>query len=112
MGESLFTEEIFALWEKQHLYRLYLCAAAIFLIYITLFIIKKNFLYISLAVANLIICALVIFFVPDITELLLSGDEGALEVALLAVIREAGSLLIMLNIFIFALFEFYNYKEK
>ena len=48
----------------------------------------------------------------EIGDFLLYGDENIFEVILVQIIREAGILIFMINMFVFALHEFYNYKEK
>lgn len=100
------------LYDNQVLYRLYLYIAVIFLIYCVLYVLEKNKTYIIFAVANLLLFALIMMFLPDSEFLLLGGEESALEVLAVVLIREAGSLIFMLNMFIFALREFYGYKEK
>jgi len=100
------------LWDNQHLFRLYLCIAVIFVIYCVLFIFEKQKLYIGFALSNLFLLCLFIVFVPEIGDFLLYGDENIFEVILVQIIREAGILIFMINMFVFALHEFYNYKEK
>jgi len=100
------------LWDNQHLYRLFLCIAVIFLIYCVLYIFEKKKIYSVFAGINLVLLVLFIMFVPDISELLLVGDENVFAVIYVVFVRESGIVLYMLNMFGFALYELYNYKEK
>ncbi|MCL1858683.1 MAG: hypothetical protein FWF92_05560 [Oscillospiraceae bacterium] len=105
------TESASNLWDNQHLYRLFLCVSVIFLIYCVMYILEKKRIYFIFAGVNLFLFCLFIIFMPDITEFLLVGNEGVLEVISVVFAREAGTVLFMLNLFIFALYELYNYKE-
>jgi len=100
------------LWDNQPLYRLYLCVAAIFIIYCASFVLEKKRAYIALACMNLFIFGLFVLFMPDTEAFLLSGFENMLEVSGVVLYREAGTVIFMLNAFVFGLYEFYHYKEK
>ena len=105
-------EFAYNLFDNQLLYKLYLCISMIFLIYCALYILKKNRIYIILSGLNLLIFFLFILFVPDMMNFLLLGDESVFEVISIVLVREIGTLIFMVNMFVFALYEFYNYKEK
>jgi len=112
-SETLFNSMIFSEWaynlyDNQHLYRLYLCAGVIFLIYCALFILEKKKFYAVFAGVNLLLASLLILFLPDIGDILLYGDESTLELSLVLVMREAGILIYMLNIFVFGLYKLYD----
>jgi len=111
---SWFSDEIFIFWDSQPMFRLHLCAAAVFMIYGVLFIIKKQKIYAALAGANLLLFGLVMFFMPESGSeyLAVDIDAGVFEVTIVCAAREAGILLYMLNMFVSALFKFYDYKEK
>ena len=105
-------EFAYNLFDNQLLYKLYLCISVIFLIYCVFYILEKKKIYAVLAAANLLIFGLFIIFMPDMTEFLLAGDESVFQVINIVFGREIGALMLMLNMFVFALLEFYNYKEK
>jgi len=107
-GYSLFTDSIFNLWDNQHLYRLYISIAVIFLTYCVIFVQEKKNLYAGFAGVNLFLFGLIIFIMPDAEFLLLGGDESIFEVMFVDIIREAGILMLTINIFIFAMYKFYN----
>ena len=111
-AETLESEFIVNLWDNQHLYRLFICAAVIILIYCASFVFENKKLYIILAGLNLFIAGLFILFVPDMRDLLLEGSENIFEVSAVVFIRETGIILLTLNIFIFAMYKYYNYKEN
>jgi len=101
---------VYVSWENQPLYRLYLCIGILFLIYFTMVILEKKKSYILPVVINLVISGLFIIFMPGGEYLLIYEGTGIGEVILVAFIREAGSLLLMFNMFIFAMREFYDEK--
>jgi len=111
---SWFSDEIFIFWDSQPMFRLHLCAAAVFMIYCASFIVKKQKIYAVLAGANLTVFGLVMFFMPESgsERLAVDIDASVFEVTLVCAVREAGILIYMLNMFVSALFKFYDYKEK
>ena len=105
-------EYAYSLFDNQPLYKLYLCVSVIFLIYCVLYVLGKKKIYVIFASLNLILFSLFILLMPDMAEFLLEGEESVFEIIVVMFVREAGTLLLMLNTFIFALYELYNYKEK
>ena len=105
-------EFAYNLFDNQLLYKLYLCIALIFMIYCVLYILGKKKIYIVLAGVNLLLFSLFIMFVPEMSEFLLVGDENIFQIIAVVFVRELGNIILMLNLFVFALHEFYNYKEK
>jgi len=111
LGYSLYSDTVFNLWDNQHIYRLYVCIAVIFLIYGAMFVLEKKKIYAGFAGVNLFLFGLLTIFMPDGESLLVAGDESVFEVTVIQIFREAGIVLLMINIFIFAMYKLYNYKE-
>ena len=111
---SWFSDEILVFWDSQPLFRLHLCAAAVFMIYCASFILQKQKIYAVLAGANLLLFGAVMFFMPapGSEYLAVEADAGVFEVTLVCAVREAGILIYMLNMFAYGLYKFYNYKEN
>ena len=110
-GDSLFDNTIINLFDKQHLYRLYLCAAVIIIICCVLLFREKKKIYAGFAGANLLVCVLLMIFMPDGEDLLIYSESSIFEVMFVEIIRSAGILLFMLNLFIFAFYRFYHDEE-
>jgi len=115
-GYSLLSDAAFSLWDNQPLYRLHICAGAVFLIYTAMYIYDNNpkskKIYAGFAGANLLIFGLAVLFMPEAEALLIDTNAGIFEVALIGAAREAGVLIFMLNSFIFALYKFYQEPYK
>jgi len=100
------------LYANQSLYGLYLCVAVIFLINCASYIFKRKRIYAVFAAANIFLFCLFMIFAPDMTELLLSGSENALDIAGFVFVRQIGILTLMLNMFASGLYELYSSEEK
>ena len=114
-GYSLMSEEVLGIWDNQPLYRLHLCAGVLCLIYFALYIFentKNKKIYAGFAGANMLFIGLAVIFMPEPEYLLIETSSSILEVTLIGAVREAGVLILMLNVFIFALYKFYGYKEE
>lgn len=111
--ETVFDEVEFSdlsnvLYSDQTFFRLYLCIAVIFIIYCASYIIERKKIHLISAGANIVlfaVCMLSDFLLP-------SGGQNLFDAYFIAyLLREAGILIYMLNMFAFALYEFYRYKE-
>jgi len=111
-GFSVNSESVYNLWDNQYLYRLHVCISVTFLIFCALFVMEKKKLYIGCAGINLFVFLLLMAFIPGGESLLIYEGASVVEVAVTEIVREAGILTFMLNIFIFSLYKFYNYKES
>jgi len=105
-------ESAMNLFDNQLLYKLYLCISVVFLLYCAFYVLEKKKIYAVFAGINLLLFALFMILLPDMSEFLLAGDESSLEVIGIICVREIGTVTLMLNMFVFGLCEFYNYKEK
>jgi len=105
------SDSVYFIWNIQPLSKLSMCAAIVFLTYCALFISEKKKLYIGFAGVNLIIAGIFMILMPSGELLALSGDEGVLGITLITIIKEAGTLIFTLNMFIFAMCKFYKYRE-
>jgi len=109
---SFFTDSVYNLWDNQPLYRLILSSSVIFLICGSMYFTEKKKIYAVFAGVNLIIFALVFFFMPGGESLLLDADASIFEVAFIEIIREAGLLIYMINMFALGLYRLWLYEEK
>jgi len=108
--EKVFTDLTYALYDDHVLYRLYLCAAMILIIYCAMLYKnkkdkKKKKAFIIFGGANLLVVIglTVLIFSLSVEYFLLYGDEGVFTALLILAGRDAGVLLYMLNMFAFGL---------
>lgn len=104
-------ESVTNLWDNQHLYRLYMCAGAAVLIYAARYIFKARKTDLVFAGANLLIFFVFILAVPDMGELLLSGDENIIQVAGVVFVREIAVLMLAGNTFALGFRERFHQRE-
>jgi len=109
-GLILDNDLVYNLWDNEFLFRLCVCIAIIFIIYCALFIIEGKKLYIGFGAVNLVILALCIIFIQGGESLLIDAGASFISVAFTEIVREAGILIFLLNIFIFALYKLYTDK--
>ena len=107
---SFFADTIYNLWDNQPLYRLFISVSSVFVIYCALnfFTAEGKRFYIAAAGVNAAAFALIFFFMPGSEYLLIETEASVFEVAYIELIREAGLLVYMLNLFAFGLYKLYD----
>ena len=110
-ANTTMTDSIYNLWDNLPVEKLYLCCAVIFTVYCAVFILTKKKIYIISAGVNLFVSSLLIVVLP--TSFTLDGaDVGIGDVFAAAAIKEMGTLLLLVNLLIYALYMLYKADEK
>ncbi|MCL2774977.1 MAG: hypothetical protein FWD71_16755 [Oscillospiraceae bacterium] len=108
---STMTDSIYSLWDNLPVEKLYLCCALIFIVYCAAFILMKKKIYIIAAGINLLVSSMLIVVLP--TSFTLDGvDVGVADVFAATAIKEIGTLLLLVNLLIYALYMVYKSDDK